>query len=100
MHEFYSLGPMGFRGPAAPGIPGHLTSLDAEARTTQLIAPGFRCSSNNLIGDVISRIEEDFLFITSANVSKGVTGRLEPAHHDLAGVQADFGAADGVVLIG
>jgi tRNA A37 threonylcarbamoyladenosine synthetase subunit TsaC/SUA5/YrdC len=100
MHEFYALGPMGFRGPAAPGIPGHLTSLDAEVRTTQLIHPGFRCPSNELIGAVIDRIDEEFLFITSANVSKGVTGKLEPAHYDLGGVQADFGAAEGIVLIG
>ena len=100
MHEFYALGPMGFRGPAAPGIPGHLTSLDAEVRTTQLIHPGFRCSSNELVRAVLDRIDDEFLFITSANVSKGVTGKLEPAHYDLAGVQADFGAAEGVVLIG
>jgi LeuA allosteric (dimerisation) domain len=49
MDDFYALGPMGFRGPAALGIPGQLTSLDAETRTTQLIAPGDRCPSNDLL---------------------------------------------------
>jgi hypothetical protein len=40
------------------------------------------------------------LFITSANVSSGVTGHLEPAHYDLHGIQEDFGDCDGVVFIG
>ena len=40
------------------------------------------------------------MFITSANVSSGVTGRVEPAHYDLRGIQEDFGHQDGVVLIG
>jgi len=33
-------------------------------------------------------------------VSGGVTGRVEAAHYDLEGIQADFGRKDGVVLIG
>jgi 2-isopropylmalate synthase len=100
MDDFYALGPMGFRGPAALGIPGQLTSLDAETRTTQLIGPGHRCPSNELLDEILARVDEDFLFITSANVSKGVTGRIEAAHYDLAGMQADFGDGDGIVLIG
>jgi 2-isopropylmalate synthase len=100
MDDFFALGPMGFRGPAAPGIPGQLTSLDFETRTTQLIGPGHRCPSNDLLADTLGLVDEDYLFITSANVSKGVTGRIEAAHYDLAGMQADFGNADGIVLIG
>jgi hypothetical protein len=45
-------------------------------------------------------VAEDYLFITSANVSGGVTGRVEAAHYDLAGIQDDFGACEGIVLIG
>jgi hypothetical protein len=100
MDELYALGPFGFRGPAAPGVPAHLTSLDAEIRTTQLIAPGYRCPSNELLAQVVELVGEDFLFIASANVSGGVTGRIEAAHYDLAGMQADFGDRDGIVLIG
>ena len=100
MDDLYDLGPMGFRGPAAPLIPGHLTSLDAQTRTTQVIAPGHRCPSNALLAEILELVEDDFLFITSANVSSGVTGRVEPAHYDLQGIQADFGGQDGVVLIG
>lgn len=36
----------------------------------------------------------------SANVSSGITGRVEPAHYDLRGIQADFGRQDGIALIG
>jgi hypothetical protein len=98
--DFYALGPMGFRGPAASGVPGHLTSLDSDLRTTQLIAPGNRCPSNALIDDILTRVGEDYLFITSANVSGGVTGRVEAAHYDLVGIQRDFGEKEGIVLIG
>jgi 2-isopropylmalate synthase len=97
---FYELGPMGFRGPAVHTMPGHLTSLDSTTRTTQLIGPGYRCPSNALVDEALARTGGDYLFITSANVSSGVTGRVEPAHYDLRGMQEDFGNADGVVLIG
>jgi hypothetical protein len=91
---------MGFRGPAAHHVPGHLTSLDEELRTTQVIGPGYRCPSNELLDAVLTRIGEDFLFITSANVSGGVTGKVEAAHYDLRGMQDDFGGKDGILLIG
>jgi tRNA A37 threonylcarbamoyladenosine synthetase subunit TsaC/SUA5/YrdC len=100
MDDFYDLGPMGFRGPAAAAVPDHLSSLDCDIRTTQLIAPGVRCPSNDLLDDVLERAGLDFLFVTSANVSSGITGRVEPAHYDLRGIQDDFGDADGIVLIG
>lgn len=98
--DFYALGPMGFRGPAATGIPDHLTSLEDGVWTTQIIAPGYRCPCNELIAEVLDLIGEDYVFITSANVSKGATGRVEAAHYDVAGVQTDFGDRDGIVIIG
>jgi tRNA A37 threonylcarbamoyladenosine synthetase subunit TsaC/SUA5/YrdC len=98
--DFYSRGPMGFRGPAADGIPDQVASVDGGVRTTQIIAPGYRCPSNELIGRILDAIGEDYLFITSANVSKGVTGRIEAAHYDLGGMQEDFGDKEGIVLIG
>jgi hypothetical protein len=98
--DFYERGPFGFRGPAAHGMPDQVVSVDVGLRTTQIIAPGYRCPSNELIGDVLDLVGEDYLFITSANVSKGVTGRIEAAHYDLAGMQEDFGDREGIVLIG
>ena len=98
--ELYERGPMGFRGPAARGVPDHLTSVDGGLRTTQIIAPGYRCPSNDLIAAVLDLTGEDYLFITSANVSSTVTGNVEAAHYDLAGMQRDFGDRDGIVLIG
>jgi tRNA A37 threonylcarbamoyladenosine synthetase subunit TsaC/SUA5/YrdC len=100
VEDLYSHGPMGFRGPAAEGIPDQVASMDDGVRTTQIIGPGYRCPSNALIGEVLDRIGEGYLFITSANVSKGLTGRIEAAHFDLAGMQEDFGDRDGIVLIG
>ena len=91
MDDFYALGPMGLRGPAAHHVPGHLTSLDDELRTTQVIGPGTdarrtRCSTRSYVG------REDFLFITSANVSGGVTGKVEAAHYDLRGMRTTSAA--------
>lgn len=97
---FFELGPMGFRGPAAAAVPRELTSYDAEVRTAQLIGPGYRCPSNELVDAAIGFIGCDYLFVTSANVSSGVTGAVEPAHYDMAGIQRDFGREEGVVLIG
>jgi hypothetical protein len=98
--DLYSRGPMGFRGPAAEGIPDQVTSVDGGVVTTQIIAPGYRCPSNDLLSSVLDDVDEDYLFITSANVSKGVTGKIEAAHYDLAGMQQDFGDREGIVLIG
>jgi tRNA A37 threonylcarbamoyladenosine synthetase subunit TsaC/SUA5/YrdC len=100
MDDFFELGPMGFRGPAVRAIPDHLSSLDATIRTTQIIAPGYRCPSNAMLDSMLAALEEDYLFITSANVSGGATGTVQPAHYDLAGIQQDFGDGDGIVLIG
>jgi len=98
--DFYERGPMGFRGPAAPGITDQVASVDDGIRTTQIIAPGYRCPSNELVGAVLDEIGEDYLFITSANVSKGLTGKIEAAHYDLVGMQEDFGDREGILLIG
>lgn len=98
--ELYERGPMGFRGPAKPSVPDHLASQDDGMRTTQIIAPGYRCPSNDLIDEVLDQIGVQFLFITSANVSSTVTGNVEAAHYDLAGMQRDFGDKDGIVMIG
>jgi len=97
---FFELGPMGFRGPAARSVTAQLTSYDAEVKTTQIVGPGYRCPSNKLVDQVLGFIGRDYLFATSANVSSGATGQVEPAHFSMAGIQADFGADEGVVLIG
>ena len=94
------IGPIGVRGPASPLIPSHLSSLDAGCRTTQLISPGLRCRSNALLDAILDQVPYDFLFITSANISSGRTGQVEPAHVELQGMQRDFGGCDGVVMIG
>ena len=73
-----SLGPIGFRGPASRIVPDHLTVIDGTVRTVQHITPGVRCRSNLLVGDVLDRIGEDLLFITSANRSSYRTGRGGP----------------------
>jgi hypothetical protein len=98
--DLLALGPFGFRGPSAADIPDHLTTLDGQTRTVQLIAPGDRCPSNELVEQIVDRIPEDFLFITSANRSHFATGNSEePAHHRMSGIQADFGGVARFVMI-
>ena len=96
MSDLHALGPIGFRGPAADHIPDHLTQLDGDTRTVQLISPGDRCPSNALVQDILEHSGEEILYITSANRS----GDGSAAHCEMAEIQRDFGREDNVVLIG
>ena len=100
MTELHALGPIGFRGPAAARVPGHLTVVDDGIRTAQHISPGVRCRSNVLVGDVLDRTGRDLLFITSANKSSHVSRRSEAAHCEMDEVYREFGHRDDVVMIG
>src|SRR5215468_7350163 len=80
--RLYSLGPFGFRGPAAAHIPDHLAAYDGDIRTTQVIAPGYMCPSNRMLQRAMERLGVEYLYITSANRSRHVTGAEdEPAHY-------------------
>jgi len=100
MADLNTLGPIGFRGPAAAHIPQHLTVTDQGVRTVQLITPGDRCPSNALVADVLDLIGEEILYITSANTSSHVSKQLEAAHFEMREIQKEFGERAGVVLIG
>jgi hypothetical protein len=85
---FFDAGPFGFRGPAAPGLPGHLT-FDG---TTQVIAPGYACRSNEFFTAAIEATGDDYLYITSANRSRHLTGADDtPAHWRADGLRTEFG---------
>lgn len=90
MADLHALGPIGFRGPAAPQIPAHLT-VDG---TVQLIMPGDACPSNGLVAETLDLIGEDILYITSANANKDHT------HYAMAEIRKEFGHRDDVVFIG
>src|SRR3954463_10310835 len=83
MADLHALGPIGFRGPAAAHIPHHLTVVDGGVRTGQLISPGDACPSNGLVADVLELIDEEVLYITSANTSSHVSKQLEAAHYEM-----------------
>jgi hypothetical protein len=100
MSDLHELGPVGFRGPAADIIPDHLTVMDGDVKTVQLISPGDACPSNALVGDVLDLIGEDVLCITSANTSSHVSKQIEAAHFEIREIQREFGHRDGVTLIG
>ena len=93
MDALFALGPFGFRGPAAPRVPDHLTQLDAGVRTAQVIAPGYACPSNDFLAASLFAAGTDLLYITSANQSRHLSGAPDsPAHWRAAGLRADFGA--------
>jgi len=98
--HLFALGPFGFRGPAASHVPAHLSSPDGQTRTTQLIGPGYRCRSNVFLRRSIDAIDDNFLYITSANRSRHLTGAAEePAHWRLSGLQAEFGSNERCVML-
>jgi hypothetical protein len=97
---FYTMGPFGFRGPAAHHIPDHLTSLAENGkRTTQLIASGYACLSNRFLRRALARLEGNYLFITSANISSHLTGQEEPAHYEMKQIQRAFEHYKGILMI-
>jgi hypothetical protein len=100
MDACYTLGPFGFRGPAAAHLPDQLTQPADGVRTTQLIAPGYACASNDFLTRALTATGDDFLYITSANRSHHQTGDPDtPAHWKAAGLRADFGAHPGFTLL-
>ena len=90
MEAFLNRGPIGFRGPAAPDMPRHMTGQDGDTRTAQTIVPGYRCPSNKLVARAIEQVPERYLYITSANLSSHRTGIEEPAHWKPAPLIFDF----------
>ena len=100
MGDLHTLGPIGFRGPAAQIIPDHLTVTDDGIRTVQVISPGDVCPGNALVGEILDLIGEDILYITSANTSSHVSKQIEAAHFEIREIQREFGHRDDVVLIG
>ena len=100
MDALFDLGPFGFRGPAAPHMPPHLSSMDQGIRTTQVIAPGYACTSNRFIARALDLIEEDHLYVTSANRSRHRTGADdEPAHYRGSAIKSEFGREEGFVVL-
>jgi tRNA A37 threonylcarbamoyladenosine synthetase subunit TsaC/SUA5/YrdC len=95
------LGPFGFRGPAASYLPHFLTADDRGVRTVQVVSQGTACPSNRLYARVIEAIPESYLYGTSANRSRQVTGAEdEPVHYRLGPLQADFGRTAGFFMVG
>lgn len=100
MDALFALGPFGFRGPAAPDVPDHLTQLDAGVRTAQVIAPGYACPSNDFLAAALRAAGTDLLHITSANKSRHLSGAADsPAHWRAAGLRAEFGSDPRFVLL-
>lgn len=94
--ELYEDGPFGVRGPAAGGVPSHLTEND----TVQIIAPGFKCASNKLFRIAMRESGVNILQITSANISHNITGaKEEPAHWKIKGIQEQFGRIPGYFMV-
>jgi tRNA A37 threonylcarbamoyladenosine synthetase subunit TsaC/SUA5/YrdC len=96
MADFQALGPIGFRGPAAETVPGHLTVADGSMRTVQHISAGVRCRSNALVREVLDLTGDNLLFITSANSSS----HRSAAHYEMEAISDEFGHRRDVVLIG
>lgn len=97
---FFRLGPFGFRGPAAPSILSHLSDCSDGVSTAQVIAPGYACPSNDFLARARRAVDEDYLYITSANRSRHLTGAEDsPAHWKAAGLIAEFGAEEGFLVL-
>ncbi|GAB1642072.1 hypothetical protein [Krasilnikovia sp. MM14-A1259] len=93
-------GPIGLRGPAAPHLPEHLTRMDDDVRTTQVITPGTACPSNALFAQATAALGRDHLYVTSANRSHHATGTAEePAHWRAAELETDLGHVPDLTVV-
>jgi hypothetical protein len=81
-------GPFGFRGPAAAHLPAHLTLSDGGVSTTRFISGGYQCPSQSVIARCLEAIDENYLHLTE-----------EEAHVQLHGLQQDWYAAAGVLML-
>jgi tRNA A37 threonylcarbamoyladenosine synthetase subunit TsaC/SUA5/YrdC len=100
MDVLFGLGPCGFRGPAAPHIPAHLTQVQHGVPTVQLIGPGYSCPSRHFVARALHAVERDFLYITSANRSHHRTGASdEPAHYRADALAREFAEEHGMVVL-
>lgn len=95
----FTLGPFGFRGPAADTVPEHLTDFD-RVRTAQVITPGYACPSNDFLARSLRCARTPYLYITSANRSRHLTGAAdEPAHVGASGLRTEFGSEPRFLLL-
>lgn len=104
VEAFVGLGPFGFRGPAAPHLPDHLTMLAATpiglVRTTQVIVPGLTCPSNLFLEAAAAAVAPTPLFVSSANRSRHLTGAAdEPAHWRGDVLRRELAGLPGVVVL-
>jgi hypothetical protein len=100
MDALLDLGPIGFRGPARVGLPHYLTADDDGVRTVQTVSPGRSSPTNRLYARILDYLPEPFLYGTSGNLSRQVTGAVEePVHHRLAPLQAEFGHVPGFFMV-
>ena len=87
------LGPVAVRGPAAAGVPAHLTRLDGGVRTVQVAAPGHACPSADFLARALHAAGTDLLATTVGGRTRQLPAAVdEPAHWRAAGMRADFGA--------
>ena len=97
---FFSLGPFGFRGPAADWVPRHLTRPECGVTTAQVIAPGYACPSNRFLGRARWACGDNLLSITSANRPQPMTGADDSrAHWRADGLAAEFRNEAGFALV-
>ncbi len=95
-----SVGPIGFRGPAASHVPAHLTARVDGVDTTQVIVPGTGCPSVGFLSQSWTATGGVPLFITSANRSRHATGAADaPAHWRAAPLRAELAGAAGLVFL-
>ncbi len=86
------LGPVGVRGPAAPGMPEHLTRVDAGVRTVLVVTPGHGCPSADFLARALHAAGTDLLATAVAGRSRTLPAAVdEPAHWRAWGMRADFG---------
>jgi hypothetical protein len=91
LDERLARGPVALTLPAAPGVPAHLTSRVDGVATVEVVVPGTRCPSADLLAAALERAGVAVLATTRPYATCPTTGRRGPVLHRVAEVQRTFG---------
>ncbi len=91
LDERLARGPVALTLPAASDVPAHLTTRVDGNATIEVVVPGARCASGDLLAAALERAGTTLLATTRPYTTCSTTGRRGPVFDRVADVQRTFG---------
>jgi hypothetical protein len=91
LDERRARGPVALTLPAAAGVPAHLTARVDGVATLEVVVPGARCASADLVATALERAGTTLLATTRPYATDATTGRRGPVLDRVAEIQRTLG---------